>query len=287
MAPDRFDEYCRQKVAEAVAADLPGFTTIIDEVASHRAGGVLAVESAWTRALFDGPFYRTSTSATGSIVTLVFVQSLDGNTGAPDPETLGGGATDKHLIYEGLSRIDADAVLAGARTARSTRLVFSVWHPELVALRLALGCPRHPAQVIVSATGDLPFEKALMFQVPDLRVFIATTSPVAERLRRTLRDRPWVEVIDAGEPLSMTAMMMQLAERGITIVSAVGGSQTASALIREHLVSDVYLTTAADPGGEPGTPFYHGPPLTLVPLVIKAGRAQEAGVRFEHLRLTR
>jgi hypothetical protein len=39
-------------------------------------------------------------------------------------------ATDKHLIYEGLSRAAADAVLAGAATVRAGDIVFSVWHPE-------------------------------------------------------------------------------------------------------------------------------------------------------------
>jgi len=48
----------------------------------------------------------------------VFVQSRDGNTGARDPSSLGGGDTDKHLIYEGLSRVASDAVVAGAETIR-------------------------------------------------------------------------------------------------------------------------------------------------------------------------
>ena len=85
-------------------------------------------------------------------MSLVFVQSRDGNTVADNPSTLGGGDTDKHLVYEGLSRVDADAVLAGAATARSERMVFSVWHPELVALRCSLGHRRHPAQVVVTDT---------------------------------------------------------------------------------------------------------------------------------------
>ena len=69
----------------------------------------------------------------------MFVQSLDGNTVADDPSDLGGGDTDKHLIYEGLSRVAADAVMAGAATVAGGKIVFSVWHPELVRLRSALG----------------------------------------------------------------------------------------------------------------------------------------------------
>jgi hypothetical protein len=47
-----------------------------------------------------------------------------------------------HLIYEGLSRVAADAVLAGAADS-DRQVLFSVWRPELVALRETLGLPRH------------------------------------------------------------------------------------------------------------------------------------------------
>ena len=84
---------------------------------------------------------------------LVFVQSRDGNTVTGDPSALGGGEADKHLIYEGLSRVAADAVLAGARTIRGGDLVLSVWRPELVALRAAMDLPRHPMQIVATLRG--------------------------------------------------------------------------------------------------------------------------------------
>ena len=77
-------------------------------------------------ALFDGDFYVSPPpDESRPACNLVFVQSRDGNTGASNPSSLGGGETDKHLIYEGLSRVAADAVLAGAETirAREHRLV--------------------------------------------------------------------------------------------------------------------------------------------------------------------
>jgi riboflavin biosynthesis pyrimidine reductase len=218
--------------------------------------------------------------------SLVFVQSRDGNTVAPNPSLLGGGDTDLHLIYEGLSRVDADAVLAGAATARGTEIVFSVWHPELVALRLARGRSRHPVQVVVTDRGDLRFDEGLMFQEPDLQVLIVTRSTVAAGMRDRLRGKPWVEVIDAGEPVSMTCAMRAMRERGIDVVSAVGGRRTASALLGEGLVSDVYLTTSAIDAGEPGTPFYVGAPPDMTRVLEKAGRGGEIGVTFEHFVVT-
>ena len=283
MTP-RFDAFCRRKEAAAHAAAIPGYTTI------ERAGtGLLGLGTEWSRRLFDGDFLRSTAPAVEGvpITSLVFVQSRDGNTGAPDPSALGGGDTDLHLVYEGLSRVDADAVLAGSATARSRELVFSVWHPDLVALRLARGRGRHPAQVVVTDRGDLRFDDALMFNEPALPVFIIARSGAAAEIRRRVAGREWIEVLDAGEPVSMTRALRDLRARGIEVISCVGGRKTATALLKERLISDIYLTTSAIEAGEPNTPYYEGPPLPLRRVLLKEGQGVEAGVRFEHLVLRR
>ena len=284
----RFETYCERKKNLALATPLSGFRTIEDVTAGY---ALVPIGNDWTRRLFDGDFYRSpdrsgeyrSPDRTGErpLVSLVFVQSRDGNTGADNPSTLGGGETDTHLIYEGLSRVDADAVLAGATTARGDRIVFSVWHPELVDLRRSLGRARHPAQIVVTDRGDLPIERALMFEEPDVPVFVITRSPVAPGLRERVRDRPWVDIVDAGDPVSLAAAMRYLRGRGIRIISAIGGRRTATALLREGLVSDLYLTSSPIEAGEPNTPFYEGPPLSLSRVLLKAGQGTEEGVRFE------
>src|SRR2546422_4647049 len=191
----RFDQYCRARERAAAAAILPPYKTVTADV---RRGDFRAIGNDWSRALFDGDFYRTSRKEDIPVTNLVFVESRDGNTGADDPSTLGGGETDKHVIYEGLSRVDADAVLSGATTARSDELVFSIWHPQMVALRLERGRTRHPAQVIVCSRSAPRFETALMFQEPELPVFLVTTSDAAASLRLQVATRPWIQVIDAG-----------------------------------------------------------------------------------------
>ena len=276
----RFESYCLRQENRALAAPLSGFRTVTDASAGRP---LVAIGNAWSRRLFDGHFYRAQEPGNDRpLVSLVFVQSRGSNTVADNPATLGGGETDKHLIYEGLSRVDADAVLAGATTARGERIVFSVWHPELVDLRRSLGHARHPAQIVVTDRGNLPIERALMFEVPDVPVFVITRSAVAPGLRERLRDRPWVDVVDAGDPVSLAAAMRYLRGRGIRIISAIGGRLTATALLREGLVSDLYLTTSPIEAGEPNTPFYEGPPLSLSRVVEKAGQGPETGVRFEH-----
>lgn len=248
QSSQRFDEYCRTKEREANAAVLSPYRTVLGDTGSEP---LCAIGNEWSRSWFDGDFYRSPEPCEADLpgVNLVFVQSRDGNTGADDPSSLGGGMTDKHLIYEGLSRIDADAVLSGATTAKADDLVFSVWHPELVSLRLQRGRSRHPAQVIVTSRSPLPIETALMFEEPELRVFLVTTSDAATSLRLQVATRPWIEVIDAGQPLSMRRGLRQLKARGIATVSAVGGRRTATALLDGRLVQDLYLTTAAKTGG--------------------------------------
>jgi len=278
---DRFVEYCRARERAAAAAVLPPYRTVAVDV---QLGDFHAIGNEWSRRLFDGNFYRTSRKEDIPVTNLVFVQSRDGNTGADDPSTLGGGDTDKHLIYEGLSRVDADAVLAGATTARDDNLVLSVWHPELVKLRLELGRARHPAQVVVSSRSALHIESALMFQEPELPVFLITTSDAAPSLRLQVATRPWIQVIDAGQPLSMRTALRELKARGIETVSSIGGRTTARAMLREGVVSDLYLTTSPKSAGQPNTPLLDGP-LDAPAVVVKKGTGPEEGVRFVHYAL--
>jgi riboflavin biosynthesis pyrimidine reductase len=276
----RFEIQCRRREILAISAHLSGFRTVTEETSGKE---VVPIGNDWTRRLFDGDFYRSRRGTGGyPLASLVFVQSHDGNTVASDPAALGGGDTDKHLIYEGLSRVDADAVMAGAGTARGEDTIFSIWHPELVSLRLRLGHARHPAQVVVSDRGNLPVERGLMFIEPTLRVFIVTRSSSVATIRNRLGERPWVEVIDAGEPLSLTMAMGCLHRRGLEVISVIGGRRTATTLLREGLITDLYLTTSPVAGGEPNTPFYEGPPLTPSRVIAKTGQGPEAGVRFEH-----
>ena len=278
---NRFETYSQRREKEALAAALPGFYTVEDRASGY---GLVRLGNDWTCGLFDGAFYR-SPDAFGDMpcLNLVFVQSRNRNTVANDPSVLGGGATDKHLIYEGLSRVAADGIVAGAATARSENMVFSLWHPRLVELRASLGKPRHPAQIVVTDSGNLPIERGLMFSEPTLPVYLITKSPAVAGLRERLTDRPWVEVIDAGNPVSLPAALRHLRTRGLHVISAIGGRHTATALLRDGLVNDIYLTTSPIDAGEPNTPFYEGPPLNLSRVVLKAGRGPEEGVRFEHL----
>src|SRR5262245_35933455 len=142
MWRDRFAAVIARRTRHAMAP-LARVRTIDDRSAS---AGLRAIGSDRTRAAIDGPFFAKPPGEDVSTV-FVFVRSREGNTGTRNPGALGGGAVDEHLVYEGLTRAAADAVVAGAGTLHADAF-FSVWRPEIVELRLERRLPRHPAQVV-------------------------------------------------------------------------------------------------------------------------------------------
>lgn len=218
---------------------------------------VTAIGNAWSRRYFDGPFYLFDPPPDIPAISLVFVQSRNGNTGG-DPSALGGGATDLHLIYEGLSRVAADAVLAGASSIGPSTF-FTVHHPELVALRLQMGLPRDPMQLILSRHG----RSSTSVQ----RLVSGTTSPAT---------------LVSGTNRAVFARLKR--EQGIQRISCIGGRKTATSLVDAGLVQDIYLTTSAIDGGEPNTPWYVGRnPPRLETIVRKKEVTDRSPLLFEHL----
>ena len=272
-----FERFAARKTHIATTDDLPPYTTEYDNPPVRAA----AIGNAWSRRLFDGPFY-VSPPATPErpACSLVFVQSSDGNTVARDPSVLGGGKTDLHLIYEGLSRVAADAVMAGAETVRGSRLVLSVWHPELVAMRQSLGLPRHPAQVVATVRG-LNLAETLLFNVPEIPVVLMTVPHGWRAMRGALEARPWITPVVMEAPVSLGAAFARLRTMGISRISCIGGRTVARQLIELGLVDDVYLTCGNRAGGKPGTPLFSEPWGRVC--VRKRGTGVEDGVVFEHL----
>ena len=274
-----FEEVVRRKTDEAAAIELTPLATI----ETGALAGLESIGNEWTREKFDGDFFLTPVGRDLPAASLVFVQSSDGNTGARNPSTLGGGATDKHLIYEGLSRVAADGVLAGAETIRGSSVIFSVWHPELVELRRSLHLPRHPTQ-IVATLGKLTFDDTLLLNVPELPVIVITTPDWITRMRDELARRPWITSIPMDHPDDLPGAFRAMRAMGVARISAIGGRTIARAMTAAGLIQDLYLTTSPRPGGEPNTPIFATPIRTAV-VVKKRGTARDQGVTFEHQHL--
>jgi 5-amino-6-(5-phosphoribosylamino)uracil reductase len=276
---ERFRAVADRKTAAAVRAALPPYATVVDRAP----GGMTPIGNDFTRRLFDGPF-RASEARVPELpsTSLVFVQSRDGNTGANDPSAIGGGATDTHLVYEGLSRVAADAVLAGAETIRGGDVVFSVWHPEIVQLRESLGLPRHPTQIVATLRG-LPFGDTLLYNVPELPVIVLTVPGYAREMERELAARPWITPLVMHDAGDLNSAFVELKKLGQSRISVVGGRTIARALVAAGLVQDLYLTTSPKTGGEPDTPLFDKPVETEL-IVEKRGTGADSGVVFEHRR---
>jgi riboflavin biosynthesis pyrimidine reductase len=281
MASRRFEQFAERKTRDAQRAVIqPLVTTAELPIAKE----LNAIANAWTQRYYDGLFHLINPPVDLPSVSLVFVQSREGNTGVDNPDELGGGATDKHLLYEGLSRVAADAVLAGAATANGEDVFFSVWHPELVALRRELGLPRHPTQIVVSQNGRVDLDNCLLFNVPEVPVIILAGDECRNRCKQRLTSRSWIAVVPI-EPAGIRAALARVrAEHGVARISAIGGRATSSSLIDAGLAQDLLLTTTARSAGEPNTPFYTGnrPPRFEV-IVKKQGTDPEHPIVFEHL----
>jgi len=265
-----FRDYCRHKEEAALSASLAGFTTIAEE-----SGGadLLSFGNAWTRRLFDGDFHRSAGPASPELPSVSLIVTEEGLPGTTVP----------HLLHEGLTRVDADAVLGGIGAAESGDRICSVWRPELVKLRAERGLPRHPVQVLVTNSCDVPFDRCLLFHEPSLQVIVVTRTSLVRAARARLRECPWVEVIGAGEPLDLRAALTRLRDRGVAVVSAVGGRRVATSLLDAGLVTDLYVTVREPASAASALAFYNGPPLVRRRLLSKAGRGSEGAVRFEHL----
>ncbi len=282
IATDAFQRFSAYKTREATIASIERLSTAFDR---RNDLGLLGIGNAWSRLHYGGEFGLVRPRRGQTTLSLVFVQTKNGNTGGPTPSAFGGGATDTHLIYEGLSRVAADAVVAGAGSVHRNAF-FSVWHPELIALRASLGLRRHPAQIVLSKRGSVDVD-ALLFNVPDVPAFLIGGDECIARHESALRARPWVRLIPTNGDLR-TAFETLRSEAGIQRVSAIGGRFTATQLVDAGLIQDIYLTSTSLEGGEPGTPWYAGAaPPQLSALTSKHWNENGSRVVFEHCLLSR
>jgi riboflavin biosynthesis pyrimidine reductase len=273
-----FQSFVERKTRAAEQAILLPLVTLDDRASDY---AVRRIGNAWTRALFDGDFYLFEPPRERPALSLVFVQSRDGNTVVADPATLGGGPVDFHVIYEGLSRVAADGVAAGAATV-GKKVFFSVWHPEIVALRRELGLPRHPAQVVVSRRGRVNLRESLLFNVPEVPVFLMINADGVGHLEPGLAERPWIRVVPITNNDLADAFRRLRREHGLARISVVGGRTVATSLLDDGLIQDLCLTTSALEGGTPDTPFYAGDRSPALHVLVRKRGAEPSAIAFEH-----
>jgi riboflavin biosynthesis pyrimidine reductase/pyrimidine deaminase RibD-like protein len=189
-------------------------------------------------------------------------------------------------------RAGCDAILVGANTVRRDNPRLLIRSPQRQAARVAAGKPAHPHRVTLTASGDLdPSARFFappapsghpahggpsLHEAPSARPvspghalspdaeadseggapIVYCASPVEAAARARLGDRP--EIVDAGDPLSVSFMLADLAERGVARLLVEGGSHLLRHFLSGNLADELHLAVA---------PFFVGealaPPFAL------------------------
>jgi riboflavin-specific deaminase-like protein len=183
-------------------------------------------------------------------VALNMVATIDGRAAVNGTAIGLGSPTDYRLLRR--LRGEADAVLHGAGTVRAHRLTPRV-DDDARAARVARGQSTQPAGVVVSGSGRLsaehPYFTSATVEWPRL---VYTAEPTA----RSLGSRPGVEVIvQPGPPLDLTALLEDLAQRGLRRIVCEGGPNLNRPLLAAGLVDELFVTLAPrlDAGLDPLT----------------------------------
>jgi riboflavin-specific deaminase-like protein len=188
-----------------------------------------------------------------------FVSSVDGRA------TIGGRTArlsdqgDRALFHA--LREQVDAVIAGTGTLRVERYGRLIKDPAARKRRVERGLAPEPLAVVVSRSGQVPYEIPL-FSQPEARIveFTGATSPRPVAAHR--------ELVAVGRPdLALGGVMQQLRrDFAVRTLLCEGGPTLFAALVAEGLVDELFLTLAPKlVGGESNLDVLMGPPLADPP----------------------
>ena len=183
-------------------------------------------------------------------------------------------ASPRRLILSGpadLDRVDevragCDAVLVGAQTVRKDNPRLLIRDPRRRARRAARGRPEHPARVTLTATGDLD-PQARFFAPGALRLVYCAT-PAIGRARERLGNS--AVLIDAGDPLSLDLVLIDLAERGVLRVLVEGGARVLGEFLARDLADELNLAVAPFFVADPAAPRLNLPRCASGPALAAA-----------------
>ena len=177
-------------------------------------------------------------------VLLNMVSTVDGRAAVGGLTAPMSGPADRQ-VFHGLRGL-ADAILVGAGTLRAERYGRLVKDPARRARRAAAGLAPDPLAVVLTASGELPWD-APLFADEHSRVLVLTRSglrPPATAAR--------VEVLPVQE--LGPALGVLRGEHGVRALLCEGGPGLNASLLRAGLVDELFLTVAALLGGDDHEP---------------------------------
>jgi riboflavin biosynthesis pyrimidine reductase len=167
-----------------------------------------------------------------------FVSSADGKATAAGRTAPLAGEADKAAFH--LLRTQVDAVLAGTGTLGIERYGVPVRDGRLVDVRRAEGRPDQPLAVVISRSGDVPFEIPLF---SDTRSRVALYGPAATADLDCAADVTRHEVDPARFGLGEVLRSLRR-DHDVRSLLCEGGPVLFNALLAEDLVDELFLTVS-------------------------------------------
>jgi riboflavin biosynthesis pyrimidine reductase len=164
------------------------------------------------------------------------VASVDGRTTLGGTSSALGDDADLEMLLE--LRTLADAVLIGTGTLRAEGYDRLVRAPERRARRQAAGAAEDPLAVLITRSGDVPWEAGL-FAAAEQPVLVYAAARVA--VPDSVAARVEVALLD---PLTPAAVFADLRARGVRALLCEIGPTLCRRLIATGLVDELFLTVA-------------------------------------------
>ncbi len=197
-------------------------------------------------------------------------------------------ASEQRLVLSGaadLDRVDelrarSDAILVGAGTVRADNPRLLLRSGERRSARVARGAPPDPLRVVVSGSGNLD-PAARLFSSGPARPLIYVSSGRVTGARAALGGV--AEVADGDEPVDLTRVLTDLAQRGVGRLMVEGGTSVLTEFLAGGLADELHLAIAPFFVGDSRAPRFTGdgrfPWSASHPArLINAGRAGEVAV---------
>jgi 5-amino-6-(5-phosphoribosylamino)uracil reductase len=152
-------------------------------------------------------------------------------------------------------RAGVDAILVGATTVRNDNPRLLVRDPDRRRARVEHGLPENPLKVTVTERGRLdPSQRFFADDGADKLVY-ASSRVVATLDARIGRVS---EVVDAGDPVTMSGLTCDLHRRGVRRLMVEGGGALHTQFLADDLVDELQLVVAPFFVGESGARRFVG-----------------------------
>jgi 5-amino-6-(5-phosphoribosylamino)uracil reductase len=158
-------------------------------------------------------------------------------------------ATNERLLLSNdadFDRVDAvragcDVILVGANTIRRDNPRLVVRSQDRREARVARGRAPSPTKVTLTAHGDLD-PTASFFTAGDADKIVYCASAAVDEARKRLAGA--ATVVDAGDPVDLTRVLADLADRGARRLMVEGGSNVHTGFLAAGLADELHLVIA-------------------------------------------